>query len=625
MVSSYDKFDNMKDETVYWFEADSDEQLASRVFDTVKQIQHRQYYKTEQNLRYYRLYSNQGNKGTFVNEFSLKTKMQMLSLNVVQSITDTITSNIGKNKPKVTFLTDHGNYQMKERAKKLDMFTQGQFNTTGVYQKAPLTLKRACVFGDGYVKPYIQDGEIKLEKVYPEEIKVDEMELDDPRSLYRVKLVSRKLVMQMYPDKADKIKSIMPGSYKDLYMIGAESQIVDLIPVIEAYRLPSRKGATDGRHCLITLGCVLSDKPYKKDYFEIVKLPFSEGILGYYGVGVAELLVGIQYEINKTLKRIQQSIHLMAVPRVFYEYGSDIVEEHFDNEIGSMVGYSRTPPTIITPQTVGAEVFNHLDRLYQRAFEIIGVSQMSAGGQKMQGLDSGEAIRTFRDVETARFATLQENYDNFHLEIARQYIDLAKEIAEKDSSYSVLSKSSEGTIKIKWKDVAMKDDEYILQMYPTSLLPTEPAGRLSTVIEMTQAGMFSQKEAMELLDYPDVKSITSIKNAKLNDILKTIFHMIEEGEYLPPEPFQDLELGIEYCQAYYLKFRLQDVSPEKLNLLTQWISDARAILIPPQMEDSINQTANQVPTQGNPDVQQGMDGIEQTPMQAMEPEQEIVE
>ena len=583
--NSYDKFAGKSKERMYWFEAQSDEDLYNSVFDTVKDIKKRQFYKSEQNLRYLRLYNNNANKGVFVSDFSAKSKMQMLSLNVVQSLCDTVTNNIGKNKPKVTFLTNSGDYYMQERAKKLDMFTAGQFSMTDVYKKSPITLKRGCVFGDGFVKPYKDGSEICLDKVNPEEVLVDEREGDCPRTFYQLKLVSKKWMQQLYSDKAGKIGEITSEVYKDLYFGGFDLVENELVPVVEAWRLPSRKDAKDGRHCIVLSNCMLLDESYDYQYSPFVKLPFSEGIIGYWGVGVAELLTGIQYEINKTLKRIQQSIHLMAIPRVFYEYGSDIVEEHWNNEVGSMVGYQGNAPMVITPQTVGQEVFSHLNYLYQKAFEIVGASQMSAGGAKLPGLNSGEAIRTFRDVETARFAVLQEQYDEFHLEIARRYVDIAKEISEEDKSFSVITKdSSEGVVRIKWSDVNLKDDEYILQLYPTNLLPTEPAGKLSTVVEMTKSGFFSKEEAISLLDYPDIKPIINIKKAKQDDIMKTIFTMVKEGKYLPPEPDQDLALGIEYCQAYYLDLRLKKVPIDRLNLLQQWKSDAYEILFGQQEE-----------------------------------------
>jgi hypothetical protein len=44
-------------------------------------------------------------------------------------------------------------------------------------------------------------------------------------------------------------------------------------------------------------------------------------------------------------------------------------------------------------QAMHPEVYNHLDRLYQRAYEISGISELSATGKKPAGLESGAALQ----------------------------------------------------------------------------------------------------------------------------------------------------------------------------------------------------------------------------------------
>jgi hypothetical protein len=246
-----------------------------------------------------------------------------------------------------------------------------------------------------------------------------------------------------------------------------------------------------------------------------------------------------------------------------------------------MCGYKDTPPIISVSPSVSADVFNHLDRLYQKAFEIIGVSQLSVGSQKPAGLNSAVSIREYHDIESERFITLQSEYDAFHIECAKQFIDEAKEISKRDPKFGVMVKTQGGAMSVRWKDIDLDEDSYIMQIYPTNLLPQQPAGRLEKVIEMKNADLLNNQEAASLLDYPDVKSITTLKNAKIDDIMLTISKMIDDGMYTRPEPYQDLEAGIEYCQAFYLLYKHQKVSVERLDLLKRWIGDAQNLLTPP--------------------------------------------
>ena len=50
----------------------------------------------------------------------------------------------------------------------------------------------------------------------------------------------------------------------------------------------------------------------------------------------------------------------------------------------------------------------------------------------------------------------------------------------------------------------MEEDQYSLQCYPISKLPSDPAGRLETIQELIQGGFVSQDVGNRLLDFPDL-------------------------------------------------------------------------------------------------------------------------
>ena len=94
--------------------------------------------------------------------------------------------------------------------------------------------------------------------------------------------------------------------------------------------------------------------------------------MGFGGISLAEQLYPVQKEINSLCIRIQQSMHLLSVPLVFIQAGSKVAPSHIRNQPGTIIHYNGQPPVVYTPQAVHPEVFNHLDRLYQRAYEISG-------------------------------------------------------------------------------------------------------------------------------------------------------------------------------------------------------------------------------------------------------------
>lgn len=559
----------------FWWKLDTNPHES--IFENVTSIQNNQTYRGLDYIRNLRLYSN-FTAGNSVAEVFHGSKSSKVSLNIVRSIADTITSKIAKNKVKVSFLTDNGDRSMQKRAEKLQRFIQGQFFATDIYGSNKQLVKRSAVFGDAFTKIYNDGENICADRVSGNELIVDERETmhGNPRTLYQKRLVSISALKADFPEKEKEISQVQDAYYDSNMQVNTSN--IDLTYVIEAWRLPSTRSSKDGRKALCISNCTLVDEAWERDYFPFPHLRYGEPLQGFWGEGICDILVGIQTEINKVARRIQHSIHIGSVPRVFYEYSSDFVKSHFSNEIGTMVGYRGTAPTVVTPQVVPADVFAHLDRLYKYGYELTGVSQLSAKGEKPSGLSSGKAIREYSDIESERFAEFQDNFNQYHIETAKMLIDEAEDLSKKNKDLQVMAKTNDFAEKIKWSEVRMDKADYVQHVYPTNLLPSTPEGKLSTAIEMTDAGFFSKDEALSLLDYPDVKSIVTIKRAKINDILDTIEHMIDKGEYLPPEPYQSLDLGIEYCQSYYLKYKNQNVPIDRLSLLIRWISDAETIV-----------------------------------------------
>ena len=81
------------------------------------------------------------------------------------------------------------------------------------------------------------------------------------------------------------------------------------------------------------------------------------------------------------------------------------------------------------------------------------------------------------------------------------------------------------------------------------------------------------------MDFPDLKQATSLKNAHIDDIYRTIEDLLDGGPeaYEPPEPYQDLMLGIRLAQQRYLKERKR-APEESLENLRRWIEDATLLL-----------------------------------------------
>lgn len=574
------------------------------VFPYLKVLEKKQVYRTEENLRNLRLYGNVESLAftnfAFYQAEPAASGLNRITLNIVQSMIDTVVSKITKNRPKVDFSTQGGDFSMQRKAQKLTKFVEGQFYACGFYDLATMGFKDSCIFGTGALKIFRDNGKIKVERVFIDELKMDENEsiYGSPRQLHQKKLVHRDVLKQIFPKHAAKID--VAGQDMSSFYSNTQQDKDDMVSVVESWHLPSGPNSKDGKHIICIENETLLHEPYEKPYFPFVFLKWNTRPLGFWGQGLAEQLSGLQLEINKILRTIQVSMHLVSVPKILVEAGSKIVASHLNNKIGGIVTYSGTPPQYQALGQIPGELFSHLDRLYSRAFEIAGISQLSATSKKPSGLDSGKALRTYNDIESERFMEVALRYEQSFLDAARIMIDIAKEIAAEDGEFKVKTHGSKFFETIDWKDIDLDEDQYIMKMFPVSSLSSSPAGRLQEVQELLAAGFISKEAALKLLNFPDIEDFYRFENAGVEDIERTIEEIVDKGVYRTPEPYQNLRLGITKMQQAYLYYRTVNMPEERLELFRRWIEDADAVMQNAQAQLQQQQMEQQMAMQPPP-------------------------
>lgn len=538
---------------------------------------------SEANLRHLRLYGNAEVLGLRIGEFTKHRSLQRLAINVIQMCTDTVVARLSKSKPKPMFVTEDGDWTLKKQAKMLEQYCLGQFAALDMYEKGPMVLRDACVFGDGWMHFYVDhEGKPQAEKVFPEEIVVDEDEAlyGEAKQIIRTKFVHKDVLMGLYPNKKAEIEKA--SNTTESYIFDEHEE--NMITVAEVYRIGSKKDRSDGRHVISISTTTLFDEKWAEDWIPFVRMRWNPRLLGYYSQGLAEILTGIQVEINKLLMTIQKSMHLGSVPKIFVENMSKIVTSHLNNDIGTIVKYTGTPPRSEPLMNIPPELFNQLERLYQRSFEQAGVSRLSSASEKPAGLNSGKALRDFHDIESERFAVHAQRYENFYMNCARMLIKTSQHAAKKNPSLSTTFIDTNRTKKIKWSEIKLKDEEYVMRLYAANLLSDTPSGRLADVDELMRLGLIDKRQAKSLLDYPDVEGMLSIDNAIVDNTERTIEKFIEDGIYEPPDELQGLDYAFPVMQQAYLKYKNWGLDEEKLELFRLWLNDAMLLISPPEPE-----------------------------------------
>lgn len=569
-----------------WWMANSKRELAAQVLDTVAFLKDQQQWRWRQAAVYARLYGNmplQNFIGANMTKMSIGQNLPIdrPTMNVVQSCIDTLVSRVTQARPRPVFLTDNADYRLRNMAKQMNSFIAGEFYQMKSYEKGALLLRDACALGTGVAKIFRGHDRVVSERTLCTELLVDENDAlyGDPRQLFQLKLVDRSVLAQSMPDGRLMIERAEQG-----YPTEGEGQktAADQIIVAEAWHLPSGKDehgdwAGDGRHVIVCSEGVILDEPWQRETFPFVFLHYSPRMMGFWGQGLAEQLMGTQVEINRLLMTISRSINIMGVPRVWIEDGSKIVKAHLNNEIGMIGTYRGTLPHFMDGTSgIAADIYAQLQRLVDYAYQQSGISAMTAAAQKPAGLNSGDALRNYDDIQSDRFAALTRRYDQLYIDWAYQDIWEAKEICEDTGKYKTVYPNKDGTKEIDLPKADLLDDP-VIQCFDASSLPRDPSGRLQKVTEMMQGGLISPDEGRRLLDYPDIEQVDKLANASEDRILQALDEIVESGKYTPPDPFMDMVLAEKLVTQYYNLYAPAKLEESKQQKLRDFFSQLQAL------------------------------------------------
>lgn len=579
-----------------WWESSGDD-LATAVTETIDTIREDQSERRANDTRHLRMYRNMALAGMGISSYARASSgAAPLSLNVARNMVNAVTSKMTKSRPKATFQTYGAGYVVRKQSRELDQFSEGMLYRERFREGAPRLMRDMGILGTCFVKVApMGGGKICMERVFPCEMTIDSAEgmHGAPRNWYQSKFVDKRWLAARAKDETTK-KRILELSYSAKGEEQPEDELFgvknmsDMVRLDEAYHLASGPGEGDGKFVQSVQGVLLEDAPWKWDFAPYAVARWSESPIGFYGMGLCEELVGIQIEINRLVRKIQAAFQILSNPYILADRASNLSRGTITDIPGSIILYNGREPRVVAPSVVNAEVFSHLDRLYQRAYELAGISQMSAQSQKPVGFESGRAILVFEDIESDRFATVHREWENLHMRV----VELGLWAAEQEKGYWAPAKSKLGLRKVKLTDIGIKREEVMMRIMPTSILGDTPAGQIDGIERLINKGIIQGPEDMaDQIEDADLKSYLNRLAAPKRIVEKQIERMLEGGEYEAPESFFDLEKASMWGQAMYIEAREDGgYSKEAMANVRQYLTDlANLVLLKQQQPNTTAQ------------------------------------
>jgi hypothetical protein len=458
-------------------------------------------------------------KGTFDIENDVTSAIQE---NVIASCIETLCSKIASQKVRPFFNTVNGTFKEMQIARQAQTYFDQIYDEKDVNKTITNAFKSACIFDKGVIK--ITKDEISTR--LPWNVYVDPKEV----SYNKITYIAEKL-----PKTPGRLLYTKYGIKADFNLDYTVYEYYDIIEHTKAIYVEE-------------LNKVITEK-WEPEVIPYLFMYYSDPIKGNTSQSVVDQLYGIQMQIDDILSVIKDSVQMNPGMTLFVPRTANIKTNMLSNRTGQIIQYdpipnqSASPITYATSDIISAQFIQLLDKLKNDAYEIVGISQLSATSQKPEGLNSGVALSTMEDIESDRFETQLNS-------VIRMYIDVAKACMDIFPPDEDILPQGTNRANIKWSDIIEARDNLKIQFSAANSLSKDPSEKLKQLVALAQAEVIPQSHIASLMQLPDLQSGYNIANNAFNAVYTFIDEVIKNGvpdyipEYLPTDKGGLLETEI---------------------------------------------------------------------------------
>ena len=431
-------------------------------------------------------------------------------LNVIKSCIDTLTSKIAQSKVRPFFNTQNGTFKDIQTVKQAQAFFDLFYDLQNVNKKVSETFRDSCIFEQGVI--YINEVSKNIEKALPWQVFVRPAE------------VTYNKLTRVYYERKDFPTTLL----EDELVNKAQIQNNDYCTYGVYYDTFNHIKAE------LIDGVVIRKTVYKPSKLPFIFLHYCSPIVGNTSQSVVDMLNSIQLEIDNLMMKIKDASQLNPALTFCVPKGSSVKTSQLNNRVGQILEYTATPNmtgspvTVATPAFIDSQYMQLIEELKQSAYELVGISQLSAMSTKPTGLDSGVALSTMENIESDRFET-QLN------QVIRAYVDIAKTCIEVFPEEDTILPEDNQRLSIKWKDIVEESNRMVVQFSAADSLSKDPSTKLQQLQMLAQTGIIPQTRIAQFMELPDIQSGYSLSNNAINAVLTCINDCIEKDIFEVPD------------------------------------------------------------------------------------------
>lgn len=506
------------------------------------------------------------------------------NLNVIKSCIDTLSSKIAQSKVRPFFNCVNGSFKDIQTVKSAQQFFDQYYDAEDVNKKVSEAFRDACIFENGYV--FIDVDSKKIDKALPWQVYERPSELSYgkvtrtyyERKDYPITLLPAK-VFNAIKDKIGLAEYVTYGLY------------FDTVNKVKVYYIPEYD--------------YVLEESFEAERTPFIHIYYNCPVSGNTSNSVVDMLYTIQLEINTLMNKIKDASQLNIAMTYLIPKGSGLKTGQLNNRIGNIIEYEPTsnmtgsPVTVSTPSFIDPQYMALLNELIQKAYELVGISALSAQSKKPTGLNSGIALSTMEDVESERFET-QLN------QVIKSYVDIARTCLEVFPKDEDILPEVTTRMTIKWGDIVEESKKMQIQFSSADALSKDPSQKLQQLIALAQAGVIPQSRISQFMEIPDLQGGYSIANNAINAVMSIIQDCVNNDvfdipEYIPLSLLEDEILNTQ-LSLRAANYEMNRESIAKLSTLYSMCIEKEKSLAEEQQKDAMAEQIGEMAMQGTVDA-----------------------
>lgn len=526
------------------------------------------------------------------------------TINVIRSCIETHVSKIAQTKVRPFFNPRNGTFKTFKVCENAQAFFDQYYRQEDIYTQATEALRDAEIFEYGLL--WIDEQNVRIERIRPWQFFYDPAEFHYSKGgkyLTRCFIEYRNypVSMLMQTKSGEFLPEDVKKQYKEFQHLKVKWNIYYDLANLERVEFCNDK--------------LMRRIPLESNVVPFEFIWYSPPVKSGFSTSLVDNLYTIQTEIDTLSRKIHMATELSPANTIFLPNGTlgkpgSIKASKISADIGRVYEYDASIPgngqfVVSTPRPIDESYKVLLDYYVLKAYEMEGISQLSAQSKVSSNIQSGVMLDSLQDVESERHQVILSNYITMLMHVAEKMISIFPDDA-------LILPKRQGVKNVTWKDVKTERDNYALEFAPSSVLSNDPSTKMKEVEKLISMKVINAPQANKLLEFPDIQSGFNVVNSSYDDCQAIIQRAIEDEEY---DFYEVVNLQELYSETVNMLLRL-DSNNESIDVLTRLTTLLTKVK---HQMDELNQVANpqqppppQAPVEVQPVQDLAMNGAQVT-------------